>query len=144
MSYGAGIGLKWKVLVCSFRISYRFCIFIKKLMSGEHLYVKRWSFGNFRAIDWPSSADKSRNNWATELRLVLNERFLFVVSESYIFLHFHKEIDEWGAFICEKVKYWPFSGNRLPFFCLLHEKKWSYRAEIGLEWKVSVCSCRNS
>ena len=23
--------------------------------------------------------------------------------------HFHKEIDEWGAFICEKVKFWPFS-----------------------------------
>ena len=50
-------------------------------MSGEHLYAK--SFGHFREIDWPSSAYYTRKNEATELRLVLNERFLFVVAETH-------------------------------------------------------------
>ena len=50
---------------------------------GKYLFAKRWNFSNFQAIDWPFSAYYTRTNEATELRLVLNERFLFVVGETH-------------------------------------------------------------
>ena len=126
-----------KGFCCSFRISYNLCIFIS---SSAHFLAKKWNFDHFWAINWPSSANNSRNNWATELGSVSNKRSVCSFRISYNFLHFHKKLV--GSIYSDRVKFWPFSGKTLAFFCWLHEKKWSYRAEIGLERKIFVCRFR--
>ena len=91
-------------------------------MSGEHLFAKRRNCGHFRAIDWPYSAYNTRKNEATELRLVLIERFSFVDSESYmVFPISFRYRHVLGVFL-QLSQNWvllhPYLGHRLTFLGL--------------------------